>query len=109
MEARGDCAFTFPISHYLQGGADSVTARLRVGEAAKNAFHTNPANTIFDAKRLIGRKISDPEVQADMKHWPFAVKDVNGKAAAGVEYKGEEKTFVSSCPDTCNSFRTNSA
>ncbi len=40
-----------------------------VGEAAKNTAAMNPANTVFDAKRLIGRKFSDPVVQSDMKHW----------------------------------------
>ena len=40
-----------------------------VGDSAKNAFHSNPENTVFDAKRLIGRKYDDPEVQRDMKHW----------------------------------------
>ena len=40
-----------------------------VGDAAKNAFHSNPENTVFDAKRLIGRKMDDPEVKRDQKHW----------------------------------------
>lgn len=40
-----------------------------VGDSAKNAFHTNPENTVFDAKRLIGRKYDDPDVKRDMKHW----------------------------------------
>ena len=46
---------------------------LSVGDAAKNAFHTNPENTVFDAKRLIGRKMDDPEVKRDQRHWrvPF--------------------------------------
>ena len=48
------------------------TERL-IGDAAKNQTAMNPLNTVFDAKRLIGRKISDPTVQADMKHWPFGV------------------------------------
>jgi len=41
----------------------------RIGDSAKNAFHSNPTNTVFDAKRLIGRKINEPELQRDMKHW----------------------------------------
>ena len=40
-----------------------------VGDSAKNAFHSNPQNTVFDAKRLIGRKFDDPELLKDMKHW----------------------------------------
>ena len=43
-----------------------------VGDAAKNAFHSNPENTVFDAKRLIGRKMDDPEVLRDQKHWYVA-------------------------------------
>ncbi|KAF6760079.1 heat shock protein [Ephemerocybe angulata] len=64
-----------------------------IGESAKNAFHSNPRNTIFDAKRLIGRKLSDPEVQKDMKHWPFKVTERNGKPVVNVQYQGEAKSF----------------
>ena len=55
----------------------------------------NPYNTVFDAKRLIGRKFADPEVQSDMKHWPFKVVDKGTKPIIQVEYRGEEKQFVS--------------
>jgi L1 cell adhesion molecule like protein len=69
------------------------TERL-IGDAAKNQVAMNPHNTVFDAKRLIGRKFTDAEVQADMKHWPFKVKaDAAGKPVIEVEYKGENKTF----------------
>lgn len=54
----------------------------------------NPANTVFDAKRLIGRKFNDPEVQADMKHFPFKVVEKGGKPVISVEFKGEEKQFT---------------
>ena len=54
----------------------------------------NPHNTVFDAKRLIGRKFSDPEVQSDMKHFPFKVIDRNGKPVIQVEFKGETKVFT---------------
>ncbi|KAK8865968.1 heat shock protein HSS1 [Kwoniella newhampshirensis] len=64
-----------------------------IGDAAKNQVAMNPYNTVFDAKRLIGRKFSDAEVQADMKHWPFKVIDKAGKPIIQVEYRGEEKTF----------------
>ncbi|NXK07777.1 HSP70 protein, partial [Herpetotheres cachinnans] len=68
------------------------TERL-IGDAAKNQVAMNPSNTIFDAKRLIGRKYDDPTVQSDMKHWPFRVVNEGGKPKVQVEYKGEMKTF----------------
>ena len=55
------------------------TERL-IGDAAKNQVAMNPRNTVFDAKRLIGRKFDDSSVQQDMKHWPFTVlKGPEGK------------------------------
>jgi len=72
--------------------AFTETERL-VGDAAKNQVAMNPTNTVFDAKRLIGRKFNDPVVQADMKHWPFKVIDVGTKPMLQVEFKGETKTF----------------
>ncbi|KAG5681729.1 hypothetical protein PVAND_011139 [Polypedilum vanderplanki] len=68
------------------------TERL-IGDAAKNQVAMNPTNTIFDAKRLIGRKFDDPAVQSDMKHWPFEVVSVEGKPKIKVTYKDEVKTF----------------
>jgi len=64
-----------------------------IGDAAKNQVAMNPTNTVFDAKRLIGRRFDDPTVQADMKHWPFTVVNEGGKPKIQVEYKGETKTF----------------
>ncbi|XP_050312189.1 heat shock protein 70 A1-like isoform X20 [Anthonomus grandis grandis] len=69
------------------------TERL-IGDAAKNQVAMNPANTVFDAKRLIGRKFDDPKIQQDMKHWPFKVVSDNGKPKIEVEYKGEKKRFA---------------
>jgi heat shock protein 1/8 len=69
------------------------TERL-IGDAAKNQVAMNPHNTVFDAKRLIGRKFSDAEVQADMKHFPFKVIDRAGKPVIEVEFKGEQKIFT---------------
>jgi len=69
------------------------TERL-IGDSAKNQVAMNPINTVFDAKRLIGRKFQDAEVQADMKHFPFKVIDKGGKPVVQVEFKGEEKTFT---------------
>lgn len=65
-----------------------------IGDAAKNQVSMNPENTIFDAKRLIGRKVDDASVQTDMKHWPFTIvaKD-GGKPHVQVEFKGEQKVF----------------
>jgi heat shock protein 1/8 len=64
-----------------------------IGDAAKNQVAMNPSNTIFDAKRLIGRKFEDATVQADMKHWPFEFISDGGKPKLQVEYKGEKKNF----------------
>jgi len=70
------------------------TERL-IGDAAKNQVAMNPNNTVFDAKRLIGRKFTDPSVQSDMKHWPFKVISKEGdKPYIQVEYKNETKEFA---------------
>ncbi|KAF1745157.1 hypothetical protein MXB_2276 [Myxobolus squamalis] len=68
------------------------TERL-VGDGAKNQVAMNPENTVFDAKRLIGRRFDDPEVQADRKHWPFTLISDNGRPKIKVMFKGEEQTF----------------
>ena len=90
-----------------------------IGDAAKNQVAMNPINTVFDAKRLIGRKFSDPTIQHDISHWPFKVVSgpgdkplIQGELLDGepastgtctdchagvllvVNYKGEEKTFA---------------
>jgi len=69
------------------------TERL-IGDGAKNQVAMNPSNTIFDAKRLIGRNYNDPTVQSDMKHWPFKVGNHGGKPKLEVEYKSDQKTFT---------------
>ncbi|KAG2227644.1 hypothetical protein INT45_004685 [Circinella minor] len=69
------------------------TERL-IGDAAKNQVAMNPFNTVFDAKRLIGRRFAEPEVQSDMKHWPFKIVDKAGLPIIQVEYKGETKQFT---------------
>lgn len=69
------------------------TERL-IGDAAKNQTAMNPRNTVFDAKRLIGRKFHDSVVQSDMKHWPFkVVAGESDKPRIVVNFKGEEKQF----------------
>jgi L1 cell adhesion molecule like protein len=69
------------------------TERL-IGDSAKNQVAMNPHNTVFDAKRLIGRKFNEPEVQSDMKHFPFKIIDKGGKPIIEIEFKGETKTFT---------------
>ena len=69
------------------------TERL-IGDAAKNQVAMNPENTVFDAKRLIGRRFNDTVVQADMKHWPFKVIEKESKPFIQVKFKGETKVFA---------------
>ena len=69
------------------------TERL-IGDPAKNQVAINPTNTIFDAKRLIGRKFDDETVKSDMKHWPFKVIEHCGLPRLKVEYQSEEKVFT---------------
>jgi len=70
------------------------TERL-IGDGAKNQIASNPQNTVFDAKRLIGRKFDDPTVQKDMAHWPFSVTaGPDNKPRIAVEFKGEQKTYL---------------
>ena len=65
-----------------------------IGDAAKNQTAMNPKNTVFDAKRLIGRKFSDKKVQDDMKDWSYEVVAGPGdKPMINVESHGEKKTF----------------
>jgi L1 cell adhesion molecule like protein len=69
------------------------TERL-IGDGAKNQAAMNPENTIFDAKRLIGRKFEDAAVQSDISHFPFnVISDKDGKPLIQAKYKSELKTF----------------
>ncbi|XP_057436400.1 heat shock cognate 70 kDa protein 2-like isoform X2 [Lotus japonicus] len=66
-----------------------------IGDAAKKQVTRNPLNTVFDAKRLIGRKFSDASVQSDMKLWPFKViSGLGDKPMIVVNYKSQEKQFT---------------
>ncbi|RXG54833.1 Heat shock 70 kDa protein 1B [Armadillidium vulgare] len=71
------------------------TERL-IGEPAKNQAVLNPLNTIFDAKRLIGRSFDDPNVVADKAFWPYKLINDNGKPKFDVTFKGQQKIF---CPE----------
>ena len=74
--------------------AFTETERL-IGDAAKNQISSNPQNTVFDAKRLIGRKFDDSVVKKDMANWPFGVTaGSDNKPRIGVEFKGEKKAYL---------------
>jgi len=65
-----------------------------IGDGAKNQAAMNPSNTVYDAKRLIGRDFNDPVIQKEIQGFPFLVKDDgHNKPIIEVEYKGETKTF----------------
>ncbi len=75
---------------YVSFGAERL-----VGDAAKSQAASNPTNTVFDAKRLIGRKFNDTVVQNDIKNWPFKVKEGSGgRPVIVVEHEGETKEFL---------------
>lgn len=65
-----------------------------IGLAAKNAASSNPTNTVYDAKRMIGRDFSDPKIQEDMNHYSFKLVDRNAKPKISVQYKGDNKEFT---------------
>merc|ERR1719378_774740 len=73
--------------------AFSESERL-IGDAAKNQASLNPENTVYDAKRLIGRRFTDAAVQHDMKLWPFKVVNTEGKPNIEVVASGENKIFA---------------
>jgi heat shock protein 5 len=64
-----------------------------IGEAAKNQATINPTQTLFDVKRLIGRRFKDSTVQKDIKLLPFKIVDKNSKPMISVKVKGEEKVM----------------
>uniref|UniRef100_UPI00358FFA94 endoplasmic reticulum chaperone BiP-like n=1 Tax=Myxine glutinosa TaxID=7769 RepID=UPI00358FFA94 len=65
-----------------------------IGDAAKNQLTSNPENTVFDAKRLIGRTWTDPSVQQDIKYFPFQLIEKKGKPHIQVHVDGQLKTFA---------------
>jgi heat shock protein 1/8 len=64
-----------------------------IGDAAKSMVSSNPSNTVFDAKRLIGQKFNDPTVQNDIKHFSYKVVNKDTKPYINVDFKGENRTF----------------
>jgi len=67
------------VGHRITPSCVLFTDRERlIGEAAKNTMTKNPANVVYQAKRLLGRRFHDPIVQEDMKHWPFIVINDEG-------------------------------
>ncbi|GAA5805461.1 heat shock 70 kDa protein 2 [Helicostylum pulchrum] len=64
-----------------------------VGDAAKNQAAMNPKNTVFDAKRLIGRRFDDADVKADMKNWPFTIVDKGTAPFIQVEFEGKTVSY----------------
>ncbi|KAJ2731766.1 Heat shock protein ssb1 [Coemansia sp. BCRC 34962] len=64
-----------------------------VGDAAKNQSAMNPHNTVFDAKRIIGRRFDEPSVKRDIQNWPFKVVDKNEQPYIEVQFQGETKTY----------------
>lgn len=67
---------------------------VHVGAVAKRGMDFNAKNTVFDIKRLMGRKFNDPSVQNDMKHWPYLIKNVDSDPYVEVMYKGEQKLYA---------------
>ncbi|KAF7162351.1 hypothetical protein CNMCM5623_007696 [Aspergillus felis] len=65
-----------------------------VGDAAKNQYAANPTRTIFDIKRLIGRKFDDKDVQKDAKNFPFKIVNKDGKPVVKVEVNKSPKIFT---------------
>jgi heat shock protein 5 len=72
----------------------SDTGERMIGDAAKNQLTINPENTVFDAKRLIGREFNEPTVQSDIKLWPFRVVDRSNKPHVVVKVGEEDKQFA---------------
>jgi len=65
-----------------------------IGDAAKSSASSNPKNTVYDAKRMIGRNFNDTAVQEEMKHYSYDVVNKNNKPVIEVEYRNEKKQFT---------------
>ena len=106
-----ECPSTFSVGVYKNGRVDIIAnhqghrvtpsyiaftadGERLIGDAAKNQLTSNPENTIFDARRMIGRTWVDPAVQRDIKYWPFTVKQKNNKPHIEVSVKGTNKLLA---------------
>jgi len=106
-----DCATTYSVVAIYRNGGTEVIANDQgnrstpsvvaftenerlIGEPAKNQAAMNPQNTIYEIKRLMGRKWNDPKVQQAIKRFPFKVVDKNDKPCVEVQYLGETKVFT---------------
>ncbi|KAG8696991.1 ATPase with role in protein import into the ER [Ceratobasidium sp. 394] len=65
-----------------------------IGDTAKQAFHTIPSQTVFDAKRLLGRHYDDIQLREDIRHWPFKVVNRHGRPAVEVMFQGSMRVFI---------------
>jgi heat shock protein 5 len=65
-----------------------------VGDAAKNQVAMNPENTVYDAKRLMGRRFDEKDIQSDIKYWPFKVVNSDGKPKVRVTREGKSKDMA---------------
>ncbi|CAL1357646.1 unnamed protein product [Linum trigynum] len=79
---------------YVAFSAATASSERFIGEAAKNQATLNPRRAIFDAKRLIGKKFDDPEVQKDVKYLPYPVVERDGKPCVQLEVNGELVSFT---------------
>jgi heat shock protein 5 len=68
--------------------------KILVGGAAKNAFGSNPENTVFDIQRLLGRNMAEVDMQQAAKHWPFQVQEKDGLPVVSVQYLREPRDFT---------------
>jgi heat shock protein 5 len=62
-----------------------------IGDPARDAFQSNPENTVFNVVQLLGRTVDDESFQQDLKHWPFKVEEKNGKPVINVQYRYESR------------------
>ncbi|CAI0453797.1 unnamed protein product [Linum tenue] len=79
---------------YVAFSPASAGSERLIGEAAKNQATLNPGRTIFDVKRLIGKKFDDPEVQKDLKYLPYPVVESDGRPCVEMDVNGQLKTFT---------------